>query len=115
MTKKEEPKFSYHDYAALVFGPDAESTWLWAQVAQAGTMNPDEDFYATVMHGNWQIKVMPSLNAVMVMSTNQLLLNARLAYFGRVPAELAGLYPIHKHLRMTEYAGWPGLVDTGAF
>lgn len=111
----EEVKLSYHDYAAFVFGNDADGTWLWCQVAEHGKITPDDDFYAHVMHGDWQIKACPAINLIMVMKTGQLLPNARMAYFGRVPAEMGGIYPMHKHLRVGEYAKWPGIVDTGAF
>jgi len=111
----EEIKLSYHDYAAIVFGPDADSTWLWCEVAEAGKVPFDKEFYCTEQ-GGWQVKVMPQNNMVMIMGTSQMLPNARLAYFGQVPAAVAGrAYPIYKHLRMSEYAGWPGYVDTGEF
>lgn len=111
----DEVKLSYHDYAGIVFGADDTATWLWCQVAEAGKITPEDDFFATVLHGSWQVKVMPMINMVMIMNTGQMMPNARLAYYGRVPAAFSGVYPIFKHLRTGEYANWPGLVDTGAF
>lgn len=110
-----EEKLSYHDYAALVLGDEAEGSWLWCQVAEAGTFNAREDFYATVLHGNWQVKVMPNLRMLMVMSTGQMIPNVRLAYFGQVPAALSGHNDsiVDQHLRNGAYIKWPGAADPG--
>jgi hypothetical protein len=109
-------KLSYHDYAAIVCSPDdSEGSWFWCQVSEAGKFSKDEDFYATVLNGQWQIKVMPKIKTVMVMQTGQMIPNTRLAYFGQVPVEFSGTgYDvIHTHLMKTEYVKWPGFSDPG--
>ncbi len=109
-----EEKLSYHDYAALLLGDETDGTWLWCQVAEAGKVRYDEDFYANVLHGNWQVKAMPVLRMAMVMNTGQMIPNVRLAYFGQVPASLSGVNPaVYDLLRTGAYLKWPGYTDPG--
>lgn len=110
----EDVKLSYHDYAAISLGDEAEGSWLFAQVAEAGKYFHDENFYAQTLPSDFQIKWLPHARACLVISTGQLLVNARLAYFGPVPAALVNQYgDIYEILRKGDYSRWPGYVNNG--
>lgn len=110
----DEVKLSYHDYAAISFGDEAEGSWMFCQVAEAGKYFFNESFYGVVHPGDFQIKMLSPVRILNIVNTGQMILNARLAYFGQIPAALTGEHAtIYEMLRAGTYFEWPGHVNNG--